>query len=506
MHIPAPLRRGLAGLAGAALMVTAIVSTTAPAAAADRSLTIAAASDPQLSQIMAFRAGNSPWSTSVFETLITLDPKNREPKPLLAAKWKFAPDNLSLKLALRSDVKYHDGRQFTADDVKYSLEQAALPANGSQLGFIARSFKGIVVNGPTSVTLQFNEPTSNVMELLSFIPMVDSKTFADIKAGKTVVGTGPFQWVSWTPGAQVQLTKFAGHRNAAKIALDSITVRIINNASAQLNALRSAAVDIAMGLSVTDALTLDIMPGFSVIRAGGVIYPMGMNVTMAPFTDVRVRQAVGYAIDRKRLNQQVFGGTGRTTSLFWGTTEPGWSKADSNAYTYNPTKAKALIDAAGAAGAEFTIIVPNIPIMKQIYEVLANNLQAVGLKPTAAVTDVTVYDAKQAKGDLGASWLPLHGQVGFGASTLISSLPSLRQGNPSGYWSAEYDGLRKKLLAANTLAQKTAAIKALSKFMLTESWSQVMLQAPSLIAYSDKAKGITFSGLGLPNLSTVKLS
>lgn len=492
--------------AAALLLLVPFAVIPSPATAVDRSLTIAAASDPQLTQIMAFRAGNAPWSNSVFETLVTLDPKNRQPKPLLATSWTISKDKMAIVLKLRSGVTYHSGRTFTADDAKYSLEQAALPTSGSQLGFIARSFKGMTVVSPTQLRIDFTAPTSNIFDLLALIPMVDSTTFATIKAGKDVVGTGPFTWVSWTPGASVQLTKYPAYRDAAKISLDSITVRIINNASAQLNALRSGAVDVAMGLSVTDALTMDIMPGFSVIRAGGTIYPFGMNTSIAPFNDVRVRQAVAFAIDRKRLNEQVFGYTGTPTNLFWNKTEPGWNAKQASYYKYDPTKGKALVDAAGAQGAAVSVIVPNIPIMKQIYEVVANNLTAIGLKPTANILDVTVYDAKQVAGDLGQAWLPLHGQVGLGAGTLISSLPTLREGNGAKYWTPEYQAARAALLKADTVAQKSKALQALSDRLLKDVPATVMVQAPGLFAYSDRAKGITFTGLGYPNYSKVKLA
>ncbi|MCJ9751641.1 ABC transporter substrate-binding protein [Neorhizobium sp. BETTINA12A] len=453
-------------------------------------ITVSQTADAQPRNILTLRAGNSPWVKNVFETLTQTDPKTFEVKPLLAKSWKAAADGLSMEIVLRDDVTFHTGRRMTADDVKFTLETMALPETAAQVGFIAKEFQSIDVTSPTTLTIKFKKPLANIFDLFEEANVIDKETYTKREDGSQVIGTGPFKFAKWTPGASIMLERYTGYRDRNLPYLDSIEFAIITDSTASVSALRSGRSVMATGLSQNDLVEFEGNPQYQFLNSGGAIYPFGVNVTKAPFDKKEVRQALGYAIDRQRINEQVFGGIGTPTDLFWGVGSPGYGEEQANRYSYDPTKAKALIEKAGATGAKVPIIVPSIPANRSIFEIVQNNLKEIGLAPEAVVLDVADFDKRQVAGDLGPAFLLIHGQVGFSTATLLSSLPSLRQGNPSGFWSDQYVTLRNAVTAANSPDATDKAVKALSDYMLDEAFSLSLLQTPGQTILSDTLKGV----------------
>jgi peptide/nickel transport system substrate-binding protein len=321
-----------------------------------------------------------------------------------------------------------------------------------------------------------------------------------------VIGTGPFAWDSWTPGASVVIKKYPKYRSASRIDLSQITVRIITNASAQLTALRSGAVDLAFGLSVVDAYGLRNDANFKLVYAGGAIVPLGLDVSKAPFNNVKVRQAVGYAIDKARINKQVFSDTGVETSLFWAPRETGYPKALQDAYTYNPTRAKALIAEAGANGAEFDLQTLNLPANAALVEIVANNLRDIGLKPNVRVLDVTSWDSKQVTGDIANAFIPYHGQLGLNAATLLNSLATLRiEKGTTKFATTDYVKFRQALASASSAGAKERALTNLSKFMIDQAFALPIVVAPGMFVHSKRLTGLEFGELGHTFWNNAKL-
>ena len=160
--------------------------------------------DPQLTAILAQRAGNGNWVMNVYEPLLRYD-KDGKAQPVLAKAWKWSPDMMTLDIDLLEGVTYHSGRAFTADDVVFTLGEVAKPANNSQLRFMAENISSATASSPTKVQIKLKAPMGNFLDLLDFTPMVDKETWATIKDGQKVIGTGPFQWDKWTPGAEITL-------------------------------------------------------------------------------------------------------------------------------------------------------------------------------------------------------------------------------------------------------------------------------------------------------------
>ncbi|MEV8274766.1 ABC transporter substrate-binding protein [Microbacterium sp. NPDC077184] len=456
-------------------------------------LQVAQSGDIQPRNVMAARAGNVAWASNVYETLTTYD-ADRAPQPLLATEWELADDGLSMDITLRDDVTFHSGRAMTADDVKFSIETSADPAYNAQVGYIARSFESVDVVSPTEVTIEFSAPTSNIFDFFEQTYILDSETVAGLDDGSEVIGTGPFTFESWSPGSEVILAKNESYWGDEPY-LDGIEVAIITDSTAMLNAVRSNRTQVATGMNPVDIQSLRSNPAYTIVNSAYAAYPLGVNVTQAPFDTKEARQAVQYAIDRERISEQIFGESGRLTDLFWDPSTPDYPTDLDTYYTYDPDKARELLADAGAEGADIEITVIGLPSNTGLAEIVRNNLEEVGLNPTIAVQDPQTWDANQVAGTLGQSFLPLHGLNGFGPATLMNVLPSLREGNPSQFWTDEYVALREDLATASE-DEYADALHALTEYILDEAFTSVIVQSVGQAVQSNDVNDMTYTSRG----------
>lgn len=457
--------------------------------------------------ILGLRGGNYPWILNVFQPLTQLD-KDGKPQPVLATDWEFAEDGLSMTVNLREGVNFHSGRPMTAEDVKWTFEKTLDPSSGSQLGFVAKQFASIDIQSPTTVKVTFKKKINQatIFDYFEMTYIVDKESYAGLADGTQVIGTGPFKWGTYRPGVSLELTRNDEYWDKDNQPyLDKIEFQEVNDPTAQVSAIRSGRAGVAYGLGHADAQAFASDPQFEVVDAGGTIFPLGVDVTKEPFTDVRVRQALAYAIDRDRVNQQAFGGTGTVTDLFWGANAPGIDGEVVKKYDYNPEKAKQLIQEAGAEGAAVPITVVTVPQIQGQYDIIANNLKAVGLNPSSVPVDETSFNSLQNQGKLGAAFILQHGQVGFGEATMLDSLPSLRANNPSHFASPEYERLRQAYINADEDGAADA-LSALTDYMLDQAFSVPILQAKGKVVVSKDLKGVSVSKRGLMLLGQASLA
>ncbi len=502
-------RGNFAAIRGAFIKSFVVASTLALSmptlANAQTSITVVQGPDAQPRNILPTRGGNLPWVKNVFETLTLRDQETREPQPLLATRWTVAEDGLSINLHLRDDVLFHTGRKMTAEDVKFTLETAAAPETAAQTGFIARQFETIEVVSDTELNITFTSPLPGLFDLFEETPIVDKETYANREDGSQVVGTGLYKFANWTPGSEIVLERFVDHRNAVDGQIDVINHAIIRDPTAILAALRSKRAQVAFNLVPRIAQTLQRDPSFEIHSGGGAIFPLGLNTTMPPFDNKDVRQAVGYAIDRERINDQVFAGVGTPTSLFFNPSEAGYSEELANTYAYDPERAKSMIDAAGVSGQTIKMIIPAIPPNRATAEIVQNNLREVGLNVEVEVLDVPTYDQRQVAGDLGQSFILIHGLVGYGSPSLLSAAPSIREGNPSQFWTEEYVALRNAL-DVSSIEDRPAALEALSEYMVDEAFSLAIVQSANQTVISSSVEGAVLSARGHLLLQDARLA
>lgn len=397
---------------------------------------------------------------SVYDSLIDYPLDDLDPQPSLATSWKLSDDGLKLTLQLRDDVTFHSGRPFTSKDVEFSIKTWADPAWTVQLQRTAAAVTGFDTSDEHAITLTFAHPLSNIYDLLDMLPIIDSESIDQLRKGKAFVGTGPFEFESWKPGSKITFTRNDDYWRG-KPALDGIDVSVIPDPQAQVAQLRSQQLDLILGASYRDFESLGEDQRFHVNQwkgAEGQIY-LGTNVTNPALSDVRVRQAIGYALDRKRVVDEVFRGAGVPISLPWPDYSPAYD-ADANAnYSYDLKKAKQLIDEAKADGVSIPKLPLTYPAENPIYGAVAQIAQA-DLAKIGVEVELDPHEQAQVIQQLiGAEfeglWILSHAYAHYTPSTLaVSAYPFNADHNASRYVDPAY-----KKAAENVWTQRPDDVK-----------------------------------------------
>lgn len=472
------------------------------------SLTVGTATD--LAPTTLLRAGTDETSAGlIFDTLAVLDPSTLAAEPSVASSWTWNSDKTQLTVNLRSDVKYHTGRTLEPEDVLFSLKQVASTTQGAQIAGIATQVKSAIKSGANQVKLTIAKPISSFTDLLVMTPLVDRETFSKVASGKKIVGTGPFVFDSWTPGTSIKYTGNASYWGGAP-SFKTVTVRVFSSEQALVAALRANEIELAYNLVPSDGELLAKGNQYPSITSGNEFseWFVGANVTAAPFTDIKVRQAVAYALDRERIVKQAFSGFGTASCLPWRPSTTGLTAADANYYTYDPAKAKALFKEAGSPSQTIPILVSaGNPISAAILNIVEFNLNAVGFKAKGSEVQATQYAADLQDAKIPGLFVSSVGQVDLSIATvLLGNAPFKIAGNTSAVTASEYKTLANDLIYAASDAKIASATQAITKYILEQAWHLTVGHVPIVSAGSPKLSGVeTTAGLNL-DLAKAKLA
>lgn len=470
-------------------------------------LTVAQVNDADPGSFLKTSVGNILTEYTVLETLTLMDAKTGKPKGVLAKSWKLAPDAKSIDITLRDDVTFHSGRKLTARDVIFTLKKVQDPATGAAGKAIADQIKTMRAEGDHELKLTFSKPTPNIFDLFETAPILNPATYDDYAAGKVVDGTGRFAWKSWTPGGRIVLTKYAKYRDAKNTHLDKINIEVINDPTAIVSAIRSGRAQYGVGVAALDARSLSQQPGYALLSSGGSAIPFSMDVTKPPFDKKEVRQAVQYAIDRGRIVQQVEGGHADATSLPWKTSAVGYDAGQAKHYSYQPDKAKKLLAKAGVKGATFKVVTLNTPEATGIFQIVKNNLAAVGLNAKPEVLSATEYDERIAKRDMGTPAVQMMNSNALLPASALTSRPEfVPNDNLLHFRSPAYTKLVQDVSGASTPAAQKKALHDYNAYFLDQAFTVPLITRPTLTVRSTSVGGIAPTQAGFLNLGQAWLS
>ena len=306
--------------------------------------------------------------------------------PGLAESWEF-PSETQMVLKLREGVTFHNGEAFTADDVLFSYNRLFDEENPSPL---LRSLKGFVesVDKIDDYTVRVNMPAprATVVPTLIRVPILPSETFAEMGAqafGIAPVGTGPFQFERWDPNQQIVLSRNENYWRGTPDVGEFI-VRIIPEDFARFASLKNGEVDIITNLTSERVQEIESDPS---LKWGGVNSArnmfVGMQTREPPFDDLRVRQAMNYAVDVDALIEVLMGGHARYNASVC--TQTLFGAVEVEPFGYDPEKARMLLAEAGYPdGFETTMIGPvgRYTKDKEMQEAIAGMLSEVGVTIT----------------------------------------------------------------------------------------------------------------------------
>jgi peptide/nickel transport system substrate-binding protein len=341
----------------------------------------------------------------VYESLLRLDPRTLKLEPNLAQSWTVSPNGLEYTFTLRRDVTFHDGSALDASDVKATIDRILDPETKSpQASFLAVVREVTVVN-PFVVRITLRQPSPSFLSLLTnpgrgIVPANFTDKVGDARV-KTL-GTGPYMLAEFGPGS-VRLVRYERYwrKDAQGIRLpyaDSVVYRVIPDAATLRAAVRAGEVDmiIGFGVDITAARALQGVPGLRIMSVPDLSYSLvGINAAKAPFSDVRVRQAMSLATDREQIVQVVYGGRATVGGPVPPTLEE-WRPIPARNlpfYRRDVARARALLQQAGVALplAVKMMPIPTVPDAVQMAQVLKEQWAPAGLTVELEQVDFATF-------------------------------------------------------------------------------------------------------------------
>lgn len=308
---------------------------------------------------------NNAMAQHFFDALVHFD-ANQQPVPGLAESWK-AIDDTTWEFKLRRGVKFHDGSDFTAEDVLFTLKRAAnVPNSPSSFSLYIKHVAAAEAIDPYTVRMRTAGPVPLLPVYMATFTIVSKKhgeaaTTADYNSGKALVGTGPYKYVDYVPDDRIVMARNPDYWGGAE-PWDTVTLRMIKNEASRVSALLAGDVDVIDNVPPTDLARVKADAKLSVARfpSNQVMYlhldsdrAVTPNITDKagkpidnPFRKVDVRQAIGKAINREAIVERINQGVGVPIGQLMSEGTSGYSKA-LGVQAYDPDGARKLLAGAG---------------------------------------------------------------------------------------------------------------------------------------------------------------
>jgi peptide/nickel transport system substrate-binding protein len=333
------------------------------------------------------------FSANIFDSLVSYKDDVSKPAPGIAEKWEISEDGKTYTFYLRKGIKFHNGTELTAKDVKFTIETIMDPANAAASKQYLNDVETVEAIDDYTVKFTLKNVYASFMLLLGspqfgILPSEYIKEIGLEAFDRNPIGTGPFKFEEWVPDDHITLVKnedyFLGKPN-----LDKAIFRPIPKAEVASVELQSGGIDLASSLLPQDITKFQSDSNFEVQQTPGLSFQyVGFSAVEKPYSDVRFRKAIYYATDFDSAIDGIYGSTGdRAYSwippvVFANDKEYMKSKA----LPYDEEKAKALFDELKAEGIlkegmEIPILSPQDAFRSKIATAMASSLVKYGFKP-----------------------------------------------------------------------------------------------------------------------------
>jgi peptide/nickel transport system substrate-binding protein len=443
---------------------------------------------------------------SLYDTLIEADASGNL-LPALATAWEASSDGLRWTFKLRDNVFFHNGRKFTAADVKFSFDRIR-GKDSPRRGDFA-SLRDVETPNDLTATFVLSETSPVFISNLAvgWAAIVPQEAADTLKSKP--VGTGPFQFVEWVPDSRVRVKRFEKYWKVDAPYLDEIVFKQITDPVAQLTALKLGEVDIApvQPQNASDAQKTAGLKLYSApVNPDATVALLAINNAKKPYDDLRVRQALNYAIDRQTLIEGAQFGYATPIGTHMAPTSP-FYRDETQRYPYNPAKAKQLLaDAGYPNGFETTIRFANFDIHRRNAEIIAGQLAAVGIKAKLESMELATWLTDVYRGR-NYELNTLTHSARLDPDPLLNRYVCKHAENYRNYCNAKYDALIAD--AARTTDQaRRKELYAEAQKMLVDEAVAVWLYSPHVImglrANVQKFNLLPIAGYDLREVSKVK--
>ncbi|BCJ49040.1 peptide ABC transporter [Actinoplanes sp. NBRC 14428] len=453
---------------------------------------------------------------NTFEGLLTHDAEGGY-TPRLATGYEVSADGKSYTFHLRGGVVFSDGTGFDAAAVKANADQLRAPGYAPAVAAVQlRNLSGVETPDPATVVYRLTRPDVLLLDFLAspqgaIVSPKSLREAPDLKAGgPALAGTGPFVLDRYSAGQEVHFTRNPRYWGERPAYLEQVTYRFLKESSVRVGALTSGQVQVIEGVPATDQALITADPRLRFTRAlnSGSAYAYYLNVSHAPFDDVRVRKAFRDAVDVDTVLNAVYRGTATRAWSVLSPSGPFYDKSIEGGYGNDPVGANRLLDEAGWStrdaegfrtrdGKRLTVrLVQSAPFVRDRRDVLAQTVQAAvkrsaGIDLQVSLVDqgtatkaledgaYEVFDNSRADTDAGAALnLLLHSQGAI---------------NRTGHRDRSLDRLLDQGQATGDAARRSAAYRQVQRKVVADDALVLPLYAPAdQLAASRSVGGLGF--------------
>ena len=376
-----------------------------------KTLVVAVNTEPVHFNTNANDAGGTLPSANIMSGLVQLTVTNAI-TPDLAKDWTISDDGLTYTFNLNENIKWHDGEAFTSKDVKWTLE-TILKEKGMNVERLS-CIKEITCPDDNTVVLQLSEPNAALVSVLAIVDIMPARIYEGSdwlknEANQKPIGTGPFKFVEHKKGVSITLEANKDYFKGAP-KMDKIVYNIIPDENTAVQAYINGEVDV---LDLCAAISPAAVPSLEKIDGTKVQTMISAdrqymiaNMTKEPWSNVKVRQALAYAVDRDEIVDKAHKGFAKKAEGFY-TPSVEWAYTDKYKMPEKDIeKAKKLLDEAGYTpdangvrikGAE--IVIFQFAVFSDIAKIVQANLKEIGIETTITTLEYAAWDERLNRGE-----------------------------------------------------------------------------------------------------------
>ncbi|WP_454692023.1 ABC transporter substrate-binding protein [Achromobacter aloeverae] len=453
--------------------------------------------------------------SKIYEGLLTYSDK-LQPQPGLAKSWDVSADGLTYTFHLQTGVTWHDGQPFTADDVVFTADKFLRKVHPRVRPILDRYVASITALDPATVQFKLKERfapfiylfgTDNILVVPKHI--YDGTDYATNPANQHPIGTGPFMFKEWKRGSDIVLVKNPHYWKPGLPYLDRIVFHVIPDSASRSVAFEKGDVQVLRGGDIdnVDVTRLKAMAGVSSTTKGTEMYStitsLVMNERKPPFDNVKVRQAVMYALNRQFIVDHIFFGIGKVaTSPVSSTTL--FHEPNLPVYNYDLKKARALIKESGVDLAKYPVRILSYPYgsaWDRLGEYTRQVLTQLGFNVDIDATDAGGWAQRVGNFDFDLTFhfTDQFGDPAIGVSRLFIS-SNIVKGSPfvnnEGYRNPEVDRLFAEASSAATREQRQALYSQVQKILVDDVANGFLFENQNVTLYKNNVHNLITNGVG----------
>jgi len=437
---------------------------------------------------------------NMFETLTVRSADMKTLEPGLAVSWQQLSET-TWQFKLRQGVKFHNGEEFNAEAVKFSIERVLDPKQKAPLSSLVAPISKVEVIDTYTVNVSTAKPDPLLPGRFAgyatnIVPPKYVKEKGDQYIAANPVGTGPYKFVSWVKDGDLVLEANPNYWGPPP-KIKKVIIRPIPENATRVAALKTGEADIIVNVPPADieGIKQSGKADILTVPSGRIMHIM-INALDGPTANVKVRQALNYAVDVDSIIKNVLGGYGVRIATTLTPLDFGYDP-DLKPYPYDPVKAKQLLAEAGYPnGFEVILDSPKgrYPLDSEVAQAIAGQLEKLGLKAKAITNEFALFNSKCNSREIGALSLWGWGTLNFDADGRLGSLFATAKDYPrkvtcrQTYSNKEFDALVTQAIETVDPAKRLELYKKAQRILYDEAANLFLYQIVDIYGVSKRVE------------------